>query len=369
VPGNVSREGIHHIIVCAGGAQQDIDFLIQVFSQRLIKQTILFDGRYAHYHLYYANADAEPGSVYTTFPYSRVQGRPGSGQIQATAYTVPKDTVKFWSDHLNRHNITHSGFQERFGQHFIRLNHPCGLQLEVIEDAADPRHGWTTNEISADVTTRGFHGPVLSVREIAETEGFFIDALGFRKTGVDGAYHRFEIGAGGVARTVTLLHEPDRPAGSWIFGAGTAHHLALEVENDEKLAEQKALYDELGYTDCSEIKDRLYFHSIYCRCPGGILVECAATAPSGFAIDEPADQLGTSLLLPPWFESRRAEIESMLEPTRVPESNRRAGISASAPVKAPVPASSEEVSGAPAPHRCGFHPEIISRRKSVCRSS
>ena len=168
---------------------------------------------------------------------------------------------------------------------------------------------------------------------------------------------------------MTLLNEPDRPAGSWIFGAGTAHHLALEVENDEKLAEQKALYDELGYTDCSEIKDRLYFHSIYCRCPGGILVECAATAPSGFAIDEPADQLGTSLLLPPWFESRRAEIESMLEPTRVPESNRRAGISASAPVKAPVPASSEEVSGAPAPHRCGFHPEIISRRKSVCRSS
>jgi catechol 2,3-dioxygenase-like lactoylglutathione lyase family enzyme len=83
-------KGIHHITVCAGGAQQDIDFLIQVFGQRLIKQTILFDGRYAHYHLYYANADAEPGSVYTTFPYSRVQGRPGSGQIQATAYTVPK---------------------------------------------------------------------------------------------------------------------------------------------------------------------------------------------------------------------------------------------------------------------------------------
>lgn len=346
-------KGIHHITVCAGGAQDDIDFQTQVFGQRLIKQTILFDGRYAHYHLYYANADCEPGSVYTTFPYNRVQGRPGSGQIQATAYAVPKGSLKFWSDHLDLRNITHSGVQERFGQRFVRLNHPSGLQLEVIEDPADGRRGWTTKEISPDVATRGFHGPVLSVREIPETERFFVEALGFRKTGVDRAFHRFEVGSGGAAKTVTLVHEPDRPAGSWTFGAGTAHHLALEVESDEKLTEQKDLYDELGYTDCSEIKDRLYFHSIYCRCPGGILVECAATAPGGFAIDEPADRLGTSLLLPPWFEARRAEIEAMLEPIRVPQSNwRSVGAGSPAPAKTglPVP-SAEPISSDPGPSR------------------
>lgn len=32
--------GIHHITLCAGGAQEDIDFLTQVLGQRLIKQTI-----------------------------------------------------------------------------------------------------------------------------------------------------------------------------------------------------------------------------------------------------------------------------------------------------------------------------------------
>jgi len=112
------------------------------------------------------------------------------------------------------------------------------------------------------------------------------------------------------------------------------------VENDEKLAEQKGIYEELGYTDASEIKDRMYFHSVYCRCPGGILVECAATVPQGFAVDEPADQLGQSLLLPPWFEARRAEIEAMLEPIKVPESNFPGGMKA--PVKAaPAVASSE----------------------------
>jgi len=313
--------GFHHITVCAGGAQEDVDFFTKVVGQRLIKQTILFDGRYAHYHLYYGNANAEPGSVYTTFPYSRVKGRPGSGQISASAYTAPKGTLRFWLDHLNRHKVENSGAQERFGQSFIRFTHPSGLQLEVIEDDADRRRGWTTDLIGKDVALRGFHGPVLSVREISEQERFFVEALGFRKTGEDGTYHRFEVGPGGANRTIVLVHEPDRPAGSWIFGAGTAHHVALDVGTDEALTEQKGLYEELGYTDCSEIKDRCYFHSIYCRSPGGILVECTSSVPGGFAVDEPYNELGTHLLLPSWFEHRRQEIVAMLEPIVVPESN------------------------------------------------
>lgn len=314
-------KGIHHITLCASGAQEDVDFLTQVMGQRLIKQTILFDGRYAHYHLYYANANCEPGSVATTFPYKRVAGRPGAGQIQATAYSVPKGTTSFWADHLDRHHVPHSPVAERFGQAFVRFSHPSGLQFEVIEDGADQRKGWTTDEVTSDVAMRGFHGPVLSVREIAEQERFMVEALGFRKTGEDGAYHRFEVGTGGAAKTVVLLHEPDRPSGSWGFGAGTGHHLALEVADDDALAEQKNLYEELGYTDCSEIKDRNYFHSIYVRSPGGILTECAANAAGSFARDEPFTELGTHLLLPPWFENRRAEIVAMLEPIRVPEQN------------------------------------------------
>ena len=313
--------GLHHVTACAGGAQQDIDFFTQVVGQRLIKQTILFDGRYAHYHLYYANANAEPGSVMTTFPYQRVKGRKGSGQISATTYTIAKGGLGFWVDHLKRHKIENSGAQERFGQRFIRFSHPAGLDFEVFEDAHDARQGWSTEEIAPSESVKGFYGAVLSVRETAETKRFFVEALGFRETGVEGNHHRLEVAEGGAMRTVILLHEPDRPAGSWTFGEGTPHHIALDVPDDAALAEQKALYDELGYTDCSEIKDRNYFHSIYCRCPGGILVECAATAQGGFAKDEPFSQLGTHLLLPPWFEERRAEIEAMLEPIRVPEMN------------------------------------------------
>jgi glyoxalase family protein len=333
--------GIHHITLCAGGAQEDVDFITKVMGQRLIKQTVLFDGRYAHYHLYYANANAEIGSVLTTFPYRRVPGRAGSGQISATTFSAPKGSASFWVDHLNRHRIEHSGIQERFGQPYIRFRHPAGLLFEVIEDPHDTRTGWTTDQISPDVALRGFHGPVLSVQHTVEQERFFVEALGFRETGTDGPYHRFEVHTGGAAKTLVLHHEPDRAPGSWGFGAGTAHHLALDIGSDEGLAEQKNLYEELGYTDCSEIKDRNYFHSIYVRSPGGILTECAASVPEGFGKDEPIDQLGMELLLPPWFEERRAEIVAMLEPITVPEANRPAGAAAlrSAGAKAAEPAS------------------------------
>src|SRR6516225_4784673 len=128
--------------------------------------------------------------------------------------------------------------------------------MEIIEDPNERREGWFTDEIGPAESVRGFHGPLLLVREIEEEERFFVEALGFRKTGVDGVYHRLEVDSGGAGKTIIVLHEPAR---------------------------QKGFYEELGYTDCSEIKDRNYFHSIYVRSPGGIMAECAATAPGGFA--------------------------------------------------------------------------------------
>ena len=124
----------------------------------------------------------------------------------------------------------------------------------------------------------------------------------------------------------------------------------LDIGTDDALAEQKNLYEELGYTDCSEIKDRNYFHSIYVRSPGGILTECAATAPDGFARDEPLDQLGMALLLPPWFEEKRPEIVAMLEPIVVPEANRPA-TAASGRRAAPPPESAAAASGTTASRR------------------
>jgi glyoxalase family protein len=326
-------KGIHHITLCPGGAQEDIDFFTQVMGQRLVKQTILMDGSIPIYHFYYGNADAEVGSITTSFPYSRKPGRAGSGQLSATTYTIPTGTAAFWKDHFDRHGVEHSGIQERFGRQYVRVRHPAGLLFEVMEEP-DARKGWTTKQVTKDVATCGFFGAALSVRDVRDQELFFTEALGFMKVGVDGPYHRFQAGDG-VGGIIDLHHEPDRAPGSWGFGAGTAHHIALNLETDDALMQQKAKYEELGFTDASEIKDRFYFHSMYVRSPGGILVECTANVPGGFYQDEAPEALGTTLLLPPWYEDQRDAIVSQLEPITVPEENRpKPGTSTPLPVVA-----------------------------------
>lgn len=315
-------KGLHHATMCPGRAQEDIDFFTQVMGQRLVKQTVLMDGRIPVYHFYYGNADADVGSIATTFPYDRRRGRAGSGQVSAVSYSVPAGTLSFWAEHFDKHGAEHSGIQTRFGGPYIRVRHPAGLLLEVIEQAGDARRAWTTKDISADVAARGFFGAVLSVRDVCEQEWFFTEALGLEKVGVDGAYARFQIPGDGPSRIIDLYHEPDRRPGSWGFGAGTVHHIAFNVETDDALLEQKMVYEELGFTDASELKDRYYFHSMYVRSPGGVLIECTSNVPEGFYLDESFEELGTKLHLPPWYEDQRDAIVTMLEPIVVPEENR-----------------------------------------------
>ena len=315
-------QGIHHITLCPGPAQEDLDFYTQILGQRLVKQTVLMDGRIPIYHFYWGNRDADVGSIATSFPYSRRPGRAGTGQVTATMYAVPYGSAPFWREHFARHNVEHGEIEERFGAKFVRVRHPAGMLYEVVEARPDARRPWVTSAIGADAATRGFFGAVMSVQSIDEQEQFLVEALGFRKLGIDGAYHRFESGRDVPGNVIDVHHEPTRPPGSWTFGAGTAHHIAFNVDTDEALVEQKALFEELGYTDASDIKDRFYFHSMYVRSPGGVLIECTANVPGGFYIDESPEDLGRHLNLPPWYEEQREDILTMLEPIVVPEANR-----------------------------------------------
>jgi len=59
--------------------------------------------------------------------------------------------------------------------------------------------------------------------------------------------------------------------------------------------------------EVSEVMDRTYFRSISFRAPDGQLLQIVTDGP-GFTVDEPADRLGESLMLPAWLEPRREEI-------------------------------------------------------------
>jgi glyoxalase family protein len=70
----------------------------------------------------------------------------------------------------------------------------------------------------------------------------------------------------------------------------------------------------VGVTD---VRDRNYFRSIYFREPGGVLFEIATDGP-GFTVDERPEELGTTLRLPPQYESMRQRLERSLPPLRLP---------------------------------------------------
>ena len=313
-------QGLHHLTVSVGGAQEDIDFVTQVMGMRMIKQTVLFDGAASIYHLYYANADAEVGSVYTTFPFKKagVYGKKGHGQIEQSGWSVPTSSLDFWVKHFDKHAVKHSGIVERFGQKIIHFEDPSGVGLALYGDDADGRNAWSTDQISKDEGIRGIYGAVLACREIEMMDEYLTGLLGFTKVGVDGDYHRYHIKDGGPRRVIELHHVPNATQGSWTFGVGIPHHIAFATANDKQSAELKAYIEGAGFTDVTEIKDRNYFHSIYTRTPAGVLFEFA-TSDIGFFIDEPADLLGHQLLLPPFFEDRREEIVKPLESITVPE--------------------------------------------------
>jgi len=57
---------------------------------------------------------------------------------------------------------------------------------------------------------------------------------------------------------------------------------------------------------------------VYFKEPGGALFELATDGP-GFDRDEAPAHLGEQLILAPWLEQRRAEIEAVLAPLTKPQ--------------------------------------------------
>ena len=72
-----------------------------------------------------------------------------------------------------------------------------------------------------------------------------------------------------------------------------------------------------GGANPTPVIDRYYFRSIYFREPSGVLFEIATIGP-GFGADEPLEQLGERLALPPNFEHLRERVEQILTPIRNP---------------------------------------------------
>ena len=301
--------GLHHLTAIATDAQANIDFYAGLLGLRLVKKTVNFDDPSA-YHLYYGDAAGTPGSIVTFFYCPDApRGRVGAGQSTAIVFSAPAASLAFWQDRLARHDVS-AERRTRFGEDVLAFADPDGIPLEIVAVANDARSGWTGAGIAPEHALRGMHTAELTVRAAAPTEQLLTGPMGYRLVRREGNRARFEAGPGGSGRYVDVIEAPTALRG--LGGTGTIHHIAYRVATDEaQLEMQTALYD-AGF-GVSDVRDRDYFHSIYYREHGGILFEIATDVP-GFAVDEPAESLGTALKLPKQFHHARPQIEAALPP-------------------------------------------------------
>src|SRR6266700_2660171 len=164
------------------------------------------------------------------------------------------------------------------------------------------------------------HGGVGQI-EAAALEGYertaqlLTESFGYRLVKETGNRFRFVAPSeSGPGRIVDLLCMPDSRPGH--VAAGSVHHIAFRAKDDDEQLQWREHLVELGY-NVTPVIDRTYFHSIYFREAGGILFEIA-TEPPGFTLDEPIEELGAKLRLPPSLEAARSQIEQVLPPITLP---------------------------------------------------
>jgi glyoxalase family protein len=224
-------------------------------------------------------------------------------------YSVPEGSLGFWAERFKQFNVRHEDTLERFGEQILPFQDPDGLKLDLIVPSdSDNRKPWVTSEVNEQVATKGFHSITLTLKNIKATATILTDIFGYKLLKQEGDTYRFITDAIKNAAIVDLIEAPNTPPGRG--AAGTNHHVAFRVKDDNMLMEYREKIAVKGLSITPKI-DRDYFFSLYFREPGGVLFELATDNP-GFTRDEPVDQLGSRLKLPKQYEGSRAEIEKVL---------------------------------------------------------
>ena len=315
--------GIHHVTAITSDPQRNIDFYANNLGLRFVKLTVNQDDP-TSYHLYYGDELGRPGTILTFFHWPDApKGHRGTSEVTSTSFLIPENSMNYWIDRFKTKQMDFRGPYKRFDdEQVITLNDPDGLELELVaHKSAEERsvNVWKEGPIPIEHAIRGFYSVTLSEQGYEDTASVLANDLGFILTRQDGSHFRYEIPAQeeevrGGADIIDVLCLPYTQQA--VTGIGSVHHVAWRTPTDEqqKLLRHKIIKDGLNATP---VIDRFYFHSVYFREPGGVLFEIA-TNPPGFSIDEKAEDLGTHLVLPPWIESMRKDLEKILPPVHLP---------------------------------------------------
>jgi glyoxalase family protein len=296
--------GIHHITAITGDAQRNVDFYADLLGLRMVKKTVNQDEP-SVYHLFYADEEGSPGADMTFFEFPGAQGgRAGAGMIHRIGWRVGSDeALDFWERRLGDAGTATS--RDESGLVFAD---PEGLEhVLAVAQVSDQPLIADHPEVPGELALQGFDHARAYTNDPDRSRDVLEQGLEFDRRNGDWE-------ARGPDRGGLWIYD-DAPAEPGIQGAGTVHHIAWNSasEDHEKWRERVI---ERGARPTPVI-DRFWFRSIYFREPSGVLFELATPEP-GFGVDEDPEHLGEKLILPPFLEDRREEIEKVLTPITNP---------------------------------------------------
>ncbi|HVE68931.1 MAG TPA: VOC family protein [Solirubrobacteraceae bacterium] len=302
-------EGIHHVTAITGDAAGNVDFYTRVLGLRMAAKSVNQDDPTV-YHLFYSDELGRAGSDITFFEYPGVPpGRAGAGMVHTIVWRVgSSEALDFWEERLGAEGLGVAREGDR-----LRFADPEGLGHELVVDASgdDPLSA-EHPEVPAEHALRGFDSVRAYSAAPERSRALLEDVLGARPA----ADATWELR--GERRGGTIVYEPP-PELPGDPGAGTVHHVAWGTT----VAEHPRWHERVAGAGVrvTPVIDRHYFHSIYFREPSGVLFEIADDGP-GFTVDVPLEELGSKVILPPFLESRREEIEARLTPLPDPNAHR-----------------------------------------------
>ena len=320
--------GIHHVTAITGDPQRNMEFYVNNLGLRFVKLTVNQDDP-TSYHLYYGDEVGHPGTILTFFNWPDIpKGKRGTSEVAATSFLIPEDSISYWINRFKHKKIKFRGPYKRFeNEQVITFNDPDGLELELVAHKSSKEREtkvWKESPIPIEHAIRGFYSVTLSERGYEHTASVLTDELEFIQTYRDGSRFRYEISTRGSAKEeddlgganiVDILCLPYTQQA--VIGIGSVHHVAYRTPSDKQQQVLRQSIVRAGL-NATPVIDRFYFHSVYFQEPGGILFEIA-TNPPGFAVDEKPEELGTHLVLPPWLEPTRKDIEKTLPQVHLPK--------------------------------------------------
>lgn len=307
--------GIHHLTLVTRKVQANVDFYAGFLGLRLVKQSGGFEDA-EQLHLFYGDRTGSPGSIISFLVWEDgAKGRVGHGQFSEISFAIERNAIGFWLERALRFQIQTEGPQQEFGEPVLRFRDLDGVIVKLVGcelSASDP---WDTDDIPAQFAIRRVRSAVILSEAPEQTSNFIQRYFGFRHLAKEGAIERL-ISDSGDAIDV-------RDAGGFwpgIPGTGVFDHVAFRAVDEAAVREAENAFSKLN-SSATNLHDRKYFTSLYVREPGGALIEYATDGP-GFTVDEPVDQLGQTLFVPPEKAGEATAIRSKLPQFSLPGEER-----------------------------------------------